>query len=314
MNTANEAFQDGFDIPGVAGNFSGAGVVGGNPEADVLLGILGLARHDQTFGFTKTGLRWKIYRPFVQDDWRVTKDLTLNLGLAWDMTTPTSEAHGRLANYIPSTNQLLVANQNGVNSSAGVKMYWKAFEPRIGLAWKVLGSEKTVVRAGYGIFHDSAWSQGAQGLWQNPPFFAESNFFGPAGCPFITSFCYNPAKPNASGLSFSTGFPIFNSPPTLSSFEGTLVTQPTNFKLGSVQQFNVNVERQLPGNVVLTAGYAGARGHHILLSGNNLNTFGPSNCAVGTIGCNPDGTPYIPPYLVNTAGNGNAILEFGDQI
>jgi hypothetical protein len=314
MNTANEAFQDGFDIPGVAGNFSGAGVVAGNPEADVLLGILGLARHDQTFGFTTTGRRWKIFRPFVQDDWRVTKDLTLNLGLAWDMTTPTSEAHGRLANYIPSTNKLLVANQNGVNSSAGVQMYWKAFEPRIGLAWKVLGSDKTVVRAGYGIFHDSAWSQGAQGLWQNPPFFAESNFFGPAGCAFASSFCATPAGGSHTpfGLSFSTGFPIFNSPPTLSSFEGTLVTQPTNFKLGSVQQFNVNVERQLPGNVVLTAGYAGARGHHILLSGNNLNTFGPSNCAVGTIGCNPDGTPYIPPYLVNTVGNGNAILEFGD--
>ena len=311
MNVGTEAFQDGFWIPGVAGNFSGssAAKIGGNPEADVLLGILGLAEHDQTFNGPVTGRRWKIYRPFVQDDWRATKDLTLNLGLAWDMTTPISEIHGRMADYIPSTNQLLLANKNGVNSAAGIKMNWKAFEPRIGLVWKVLGSDKTVIRAGYGIFHDSAWSQGSQGLWENPPNFAESDFFGPAGCAFATSYCASHGQ-TPFGLSMSTGFQIFNGPPTLSTFTGTLFTQPTNFKLGTVQQFNVNVERQLPGNVVLTAGYAGARGHHILLSGNNLNTYGPSACGTVpgyTIGCNPDGSPYIPPYAV-----GNSILEFGD--
>src|ERR1019366_9278021 len=207
MNVGTEAFQDGFWIPGVAGNFSGAGVVAGNPEADVRLGILGLAEHDQPFHGPVTGRRWKIYRPFFQDDWRATKDLTLNLGLAWDMTTPISEIHDRMADYIPSTNQLLIAGQNGVSSAAGIKMNWKAFEPRIGLAWKVLGSDKTVVRAGYGIFHDSAWSQGSQGLWQNPPNFAESDFFGPAGCAFATSYCASHGQ-TPLGLSMSTGFQI----------------------------------------------------------------------------------------------------------
>jgi hypothetical protein len=312
MNVGTEAFQDGFWIPGVAGNFSGAGVVGGNPEADVLLGILGLSQHDQTYNGPVSGRRWKIYRPFVNDDWRITKNLTLNLGLAWDMATPISEEHGRMADYDPVANKLLVANQNGVNSAAGIKMNWKAFEPRIGLAWKVLGSDKTVVRAGYGIFHDSAWSQGAQGLWQNPPFFAESDLFSPAGCAFASSFCASPAGGSLtpSGTSMSSAFISYPTPPTLSTFTGTLFFQPTNFKLGSVQQFNVNVERQLPGNVVLTAGYAGARGHHILLSGNNINTPGPSNCGSVsgyTLGCNPDGSPFIPPYQLL-----NAILEFGD--
>ena len=332
MNVGTEAFQDGFWIPGVAGNFSGFNcqstatnnspgcpfatgnsvAIGGNPEADVLMGILGLSEHDQTFNGVVTGRRWKIFRPFVQDDWRITKNLTLNLGLAWDLTSPISEAHGRMANYDPFTNKLLVANQNGVSSSAGVQRNWKAFEPRIGLAWKVLGSDKTVVRAGYGIFHDSAWSQGAQGLWQNPPNFAESDLFSPAGCAFASSFCVSGYKEKQTplGTSMSNAFISYPTPPTLSSFTGTLFFQPTNFKLGSVQQFNANVERQLPGNVVLTAGYAGARGHHILLSGNNLNTFGPSACGTVpgyTIGCNPDGTPYIPPYQV-----GNSILEFGD--
>jgi hypothetical protein len=315
MNVGTEAFQDGFWIPGVAGNFSGAGVVQGNPEADVLLGILGLEEHDQTFNGPVTGRRWKIIRPFVQDDWRATKDLTLNLGLGWDLTTPISEEHGRMADYNPFTNQLLVANQNGVNSAAGVQMNKSAFEPRLGFAWKVAGSDKTVVRAGYAIFHDSAWSQGAQGLWQNPPFFAESDFFGPAGCAFATSYCAVTLGQTPTGKSMSAGFPIFSGPPTLSSFTGTLFYQPTNFKLGVVQQYNVNVERQLPGNVVLTAGYAGAHGHHLLLSGNDINTPGPTGCVKGgsyTIGCNPDGSQFIPSYPLNTVGNGNAILEFGD--
>ena len=310
MNVGAEAFQDGFWIPGVAGNFSGTASVPGNPEADVLMGLLGLAEHDQTFNGPVTGRRWKIYRPFVEDNWRITKDLTLNLGIAWDLTTPITEAAGRMADYLPDTNQLLIANQGGVSSSAGIKMNKTAFEPRIGLAYKLLGSDKTAIRAGYAIYHDSAWSMGAQGLWQNPPFFAESDGFNPAGCAFATSYCATVLGQTPSGASMSAGFPIFAGPPTLSTFSGTLFTQPTDFHLGMVQQFNVNVERQLPANVIVTAGYAGSRGRHLLVAGNNLNTFGPSSCVAGgteTIGCNPDGSAYIPPYAA-----ANAMLLFGD--
>jgi hypothetical protein len=310
MNVGAEAFQDGFWIPGVAGNFSGTASVPGNPEADVLLGMLGLAEHDQTFNGPVTGRRWKIYRPFVEDNWRITKDLTLNLGIAWDLTTPITEAAGRMADYLPDTNQLLIAGQGGVSSSAGIKMNKTAFEPRIGLAYKLFGSDKTAVRAGYAIYHDSAWSMGAQGLWQNPPFFAESDGFNPAGCAFATSYCATVLGQTPSGASMSAGFPIFAGPPTLSTFSGTLFTQPTDFHLGMVQQFNVNVERQLPANVIVTAGYAGSRGRHLLVAGNNLNTFGPGSCVAGgteTIGCNPDGSAFIPPYAA-----GNAMLLFGD--
>jgi Carboxypeptidase regulatory-like domain len=310
MNVGAEAFQDGFWIPGVAGSFTGTATVPGNPEADVLLGMLGLAEHDQTFNGPVTGRRWKIYRPFVEDNWRITKDLTLNLGIAWDLTTPITEAAGRMADYLPDTNQLLIAGQGGVSSSAGIKMNKTAFEPRIGLAYKLFGSDKTAIRAGYAIYHDSAWSMGAQGLWQNPPFFAESDGFNPAGCAFATSYCATVLGQTPSGASMSAGFPIFAGPPTLSTFSGTLFTQPTDFHLGMVQQFNVNVERQLPANVIVTAGYAGSRGRHLLVAGNNLNTFGPSSCVAGgteTIGCNPDGSAFIPPYAA-----ANSMLLFGD--
>src|ERR1700728_4286457 len=210
MNVGTEAFQDGFWIIGGGGNFSGlsSANIGGNPQADFLLGITGLAEHDQTFDGAVTGRRWKIYRPFAEDDWRVTPSLTLNLGLAWDMTTPISEIHNRMANYIPSTGQLLVANQNGVSASAGVTMDWTALEPRVGFAWKVLGSDKTVLRAGYSLYHDSAWSQGAQGLWQNPPFLGESD--------------------NFSGPSLSSGFALLPTPSTVTNYQGSYTYEPTN--------------------------------------------------------------------------------------
>src|ERR1700722_7713734 len=189
MNVGTEAFGAGFLLPGVIGNFSGAGVTQGDPEADLLMGISGGAIHDQTYNGSVTGRRWKIIRPFVEDDWRVTPSLTLNLGLAWAITTPITEVDNRMADYIPSTRGLLIAGQNGVSRSAGINMFGGAYEPRLGLAWKVLGSDKTVLRAGFGIYHDSVWSQGAQGLWQNPPNLGETDQFAGAGCAFATSYC-----------------------------------------------------------------------------------------------------------------------------
>jgi hypothetical protein len=292
MNVGSEAFADGFWLVGVIGNLTGNGTtVAGNPEADFLLGHTGGAIHDQTYDGPVTGRRWKIIRPFIADDWRVVPSLTLNLSLAWDMTTPITEEHNRMADYIPSTSQLLIANQNGVNASAGINMDWTALEPRFGAAWKVLGSDKTVIRAGYSLYHDSAWSQGAQGLWQNPPFLGESD--------------------NFSGPSLSSGFALLPTPSTVANYQGSFTYEPTNLKLGRVQQYNVNVERQLFGSLVLTAGYAGAQGSHLLMLGNDINTSGPSGCAEpgsNHIGC-VGNAPYASPY---TVPNFNAILEIGD--
>jgi hypothetical protein len=323
LNTGTEAFQDGFWLVGATGF-----TYTGSPEADFLLGLTGGGIHDQTYGFTVTGRRWEIYRPFIEDDWRVTSSLTLNLGLAWDLTTPVTEVHNRLADYIPTTGQLLIAGQNGVSDSAGVQMDKTALEPRVGLAWKAFGSNKTVLHAGYALFHDSAWSQGAQGLWQNPPFLGETdNFptFSPA-CPTYATSAYATGSTNASycsGLAanagatvtpvnLSSGFALIPTPPTTSNFQGTFYYEPTNLKMGRVQQFNVNIQTQLPGNLVFTEGYAGSRGTHILVSGNSLNTSSPSACGTVsgyTLGCLPGGAPYVAPYNVPDF---NAIDLFGD--
>jgi Carboxypeptidase regulatory-like domain len=312
MNVGTEAFQDGFWIIGNGGNFSGYGSTPGNPEADLLLGITGLAIHDQTYDGAITGRRWKIYRPFVEDDWRATSSLTLNLGLAWDMTTPITEVDNRMSDYIPSTEQLLIAGQNGVSRSAGINMYWGALEPRAGLTWKVLGSDKTVLRLGFGIYHDSAWSQGAQGLWQNPPNLGESDAFASAGCAYTTSYCAVTLGQTPDAISLSSGFAPLPTPQNAATFTGSFNYQPTGFQPGRVHQYNVNVERQLPGNVLLTAGYAGSVGGHILVYGNDLNTDSPSACGTVsgyTLGCLSSGAPYIYPY---NPPNFNTIFLFGD--
>ena len=291
MNVKTQGFQDGYWI------FTG--FWGGEPMADLLEGLPSLAIHDQTFNGNVTGRRWKLFRPFVEDDWRITKNLTLNLGLAWALVTPVTEAANRQADFNPANGQFLIAG-HGASDSAGIQMDKTALEPRLGMAWKPFGSAKTVIRGGYAIFHDSSWNQGGQGLWQNPPYYAESDAFAFGGaCTFATSACATKYNLTPSALSVSNGFPIFTAPPDPNSFTGTIISQNLNFKQGRVQQFNVNVEHQLPGEIVLTVGYAGSRSSHILVDGNNLNVGSPSACGTVsgyTLGCGPNGASFGVPY------------------
>ncbi len=324
MNVMTNGFQDGFFI--VNSGFTG------NNLADLLLGQPFGAIHDQTFYGATTGRRWKMYRPFVQDDWRVTSNLTVNLGVAWALVTPITEAQNRQANFNFSTLEYVVAGKapfNGCTNcihsdgNVGIKFDKTAFEPRIGLAWKPFGSQNTSIRAGYSIYHDSGWSQGAQGLWQNPPYFAEIDTFPFATCPFG-----NAAQPQTSthacGLKYgftvgpgpsSSPGPVspFTAPPNPDSFTGGILSQNTNFKQGMVQQFNLNIERQLPGNIVLTAGYAGTRSTHILFYGLNLNLNSPGACGGVvpgyTLGCGPGGAAFIAPYQGNQFQNVQNITD-----
>jgi Carboxypeptidase regulatory-like domain len=323
MNTETNAFQDGFFLVGNGGTFTGDGI------ADLLIGQVGGAIHDQTYLGATTGRRWKMFRPFVEDDWRVTPSLTLNLGLAWALVTPVSEVKNRMANFVFAgggslNGKYLVAGppvpgcMTCVHSdaAAGVQFDKTAVEPRIGLAWKVLGSQRTALRAGYAIFHDSSWNQGAQGLWMNPPYLAESdnfNYFPGLPCPFIAVNC----GVSQAFLPTLPPFSTFN-PDT---FQGTALWQNLNFKQGIVEQFNFNLEEQLPGQIVLTAGYAGSRGHHLLISGlGNVNLNSPMACAGSptggavpgyTLGCGPGGQ-FVQPAYGGDWPNFKLIGQFND--
>ncbi len=289
LNVRAEAFQDGFLIPfGISGDAS----------ADLLMGQIGLGIHDQTFQGATTGRRWKVFRPFVQDDWRVTNNLTLNLGLAWAIVTPTTEAQNRQANFDVASAKLFVAGSASIagctlcihsDPRLGIQLDKTALEPRIGLAWKPLGSEKSVVRAGYAIYHDTSWNLGGQGLWQNPPYLIESqNFAGVPTCPFGNSTSPNPVNCGIQRVFLQANLQPIMTPPNPDTFPGSVLSQNRDFKQGMIQQYNLNVERQLPGNVVLTAGYAGSYSTHILVNGMNLAIHSPDAC--------PGGMSPVPGY------------------
>jgi hypothetical protein len=314
MNVRNNAFQDGFVVENAA--------LTGDDAADLLLGSTGIfAAHDQTFLGGTTGRRWKLFRPFVQDDWRVTNSLTVNLGVAWALATPTTEVQNRQANfdiqtlkwYVPKGSPTLASCNICVptDGRAGIQFDKTAVEPRIGLSWKVMGSDKTVIRAGYGILHDSSWNQGGQGLWQNPPYYAEvdpcpSDFclgYNSAFGSLSGGFLVAPSSPSSTPV---TGGAVLSSPVNPANYTGTLQSMNRNFRQGMVQQFNLNVERQLPGNVVLTAGYAGTRSTHILVGQSNENLSSPSACGVVpgyTVGCGFPSFPYAAPFQQVAANN-----------
>ncbi|MGH9504004.1 MAG: carboxypeptidase regulatory-like domain-containing protein [Terriglobales bacterium] len=318
MNVLTNAFQDGFFVFTNLWSGSGPNFIGGDDAADFLLGLNSLAIHDQTFKGATTGRRWKLFRPYVEDAWRVTPNLTLNLGLAYALVTPITEAQNRQANFdfnstcgTPPGCNYLIPGQNS-DSRVGIELDKTALEPRIGFAWKPFGSAKTAVRGGYAIFHDSSWNQGGQGLWENPPFFAETGQFAftVGGCASPTAACAATAGPFDFGLNVSNGFPILTQQPDPATFEGTIQSQNLNFKQGRVQQFNFNVEQELPGSVVLTLGYAGSRSHHILVDGSNLNVSSPTACGVVpgyTLGCGIAAAPFGPfTTIAATADAGNA--------
>jgi hypothetical protein len=301
MNVRNNAFQDGFAVENAMWS--------GDDAADVLLGAWGVfAAHDQTFLGGTVGRRTKLFRPFVQDDWRVTNNLTVNIGVAWALVTPQTEVKNRQAEYdiqtlkwyVPKGSPALAGCTICVptDARAGIQFDKTAIEPRIGLAWKPMGSDKTVIRAGYGILHDASWNQGGQGLWQNPPYYAEVDpcAFCFPGVTLSDGFLVAPGTPSSTPV---TGGAVLSGPVNPADYTGTIQSMNRNFRQGMVEQYNLNVERQLPGNVVLTAGYAGTTSTHILVGQSNMNLSDPNAC--------PDGSNPVPGY---TLGCGFGIFPY----
>ena len=223
---------------------NGAGS-GGNTIASLLLGypstvVRALNPFEPKYHTNEPSL-------YVQDDWRTTSWLTLNLGLRYDIFTPFTEEGNHLANFDPATQKVLVAGQNGVSKTAGVKTDYSGVAPRVGFAATV--NPATVVRGGYGLTYFPG-NIASTAYLKNPPFTAN---YGP-----VTSNGSSGLLPNvrlADGLP-----PVVNN--DLSNLSGALIATGLDFQANRVQQFNAVVERQLGENVV-SVGYVGQRGNRM---------------------------------------------------
>ncbi len=269
-NTLGDFFFAGsfsFD-PNFTGQFCGVtsstcssnnSFVSGSGLASILLGLpTSGQRSDELDGYLR-GRRWKEYRGYAEDKWTVTPKLTLNLGVAYGVTTPLSESANRFANFDFLTGKLSVAGQNS-DKNVGIQYDYSNIEPRFGFSYSPLNWTKTVLRGGYGIFHDVSAQSGAGGLQQNPPFVNEYGFFSDNITPVRT---------------LATGFPDNSQRQDPATYTGNLTAEDVKYKQGLIQQYNVNIQQELPSSTILTVAYAASHGTRLLDKGINLNTAPP---------------------------------------
>ena len=255
----------------------------GHPIASLMLGLPASGTKSQAFDGYTTTRKWQEYRLYFDDTWQVRPDLTLNLGLAYNLTSPQYEAENRYTNFVAETGEFLTAGDNA-DKYAGVRWDKNNFEPRFGLAWSPFGSQKTAIRGGYGVFHDVSSNGGVQGLVYNPPFFSETGFTANN----ITPVC-----------TLRTGFEVLPRP-NPATYPGNVFLHEVDFQQGTIQMWNGSVQRELMERVIVTVAYAGTRGRNIQSKGWNTNSAPPGP------GFNTASRRPYPQYL-----NFNAIIGRG---
>jgi hypothetical protein len=223
--------------------------------ADFLLGFP--QQTSLQFGANSYDFRSNSFDFFGQDDWRIFANLSLNLGMRYEYNSPYTEAQNRIANLlvgpgfttavpvIPVGAVLLPGSGTFLTStnSSLIQPDRNDFAPRFGIAWKPL--KKTVVRAGYGINYNLA-QYGA--IIQN---FA----FQPPFANTATNTTSITGLTGSTPLTLVTGFPSTSSNTVTNNFGVN-----PNYALPYVQVWNLDIQRELPGSVVLNIGYNGSKG------------------------------------------------------
>ncbi|MBI3695583.1 MAG: TonB-dependent receptor [Acidobacteria bacterium] len=252
----------------------------GFAEADFFLGYpyrLGRGLSTGTWGHRKT-----IWGFYFQDDWRATDSLTLNLGLRWEYHTPLVEVKDRQSNFAPFTGKLLLPGQDG-EPRALYHGFKKDFQPRVGFAWTpaFLG-KKTVFRGAYTI---SSFMEGSG-----------TNLRLPLNPPFNTEYETIYEGQTTFGSTTDQGLTVLKS---ADPYKGINVRLWDQFvRPANVQQWSLVVEEQMPFNNILSVGYVGQHGTHLIVP---MPYFQKQLL--------PDGTTRPSPYL-----SGNPLLANIAQI
>jgi len=189
------------------------------------------------------GLRQTLFGAYVQDDFKVSRRLTLNLGLRYEFITDPKEVNGKMADLLNLTDPAPTVLKNHF-----FDITKKDFEPRVGLAWQLNGSGKTVLRSGFGIFHDHilpySFATASSGI---PPFFKTlSDLQGPTN---------QPVFPRDTNL-------LNGAPPPL-QFGSWLATNKEPSKI----QYSLTLQQQVMKDTVLEAAFIGSESHHLQRNG-----------------------------------------------
>ena len=214
------------------------------------------------------GTRQTLYAGYVQDDWRVRKNLTLNVGMRYETATALSEKYGKLQNlahiddvhpYCGTLNPAFTT-VSGQQFCSGIQPLYNPprlnFEPRFGFAWDPKGDGKTAVRGGFAMFD----------VLPLPGLFFTAQTLG---APFnLVGVAKNLTSANGLGVLASDPNSAYNKI-GLTSFTGGYMDQ--NPRRNYVMQWNINVQRQITSSLTATVGYIGSRGVHMLMRGDDGN-------------------------------------------
>jgi Carboxypeptidase regulatory-like domain len=276
----------------------------------------------QTFPSSlEEGIRMNTFGGYVADDWKVSDRLTVSLNLRLEhYPNPTcdSSCFSRLSGVFTAApnasaastayDQFVTFNQKYAYQNTQI-IKW---EPRVGIAWKPTHSDKTVIRAGAGVFADVIPGGLAEdSAFNSPttnPFIVPAPVLAPgvAGSPFTAAALANQA--------LVSGFPSGASFNSLSQATGGLFSAPSFFNFPNTvdnptyYKWNFEVQQALPGNMVFTANYTGMHGSHILIDNTGLNGYCPASTCPNGFGPLPAAAPNTALGVVNqylSAANSN---------
>ncbi|MDE3179722.1 MAG: carboxypeptidase regulatory-like domain-containing protein, partial [Acidobacteriota bacterium] len=289
----------------------------GLSEADFVLGLpntVGLGVSAGTWG-----QRSWVLGTYIQDNWRTTNNLTLNLGLRWNYNSPWAEVFNRQANFSPFSGVQEFASGSNVgacatllgagncvvsNSRAVYNAYWRDFQPRIGFAWTpgFLG-KSTVLRGAYTI---SSFLEGTGTnlrLPLNPPFQSEFENDYTTG-----TLTYFPGSNSTQGLS------VLASPANPYSNTNIRLWD-ANVRPDQVQQWNMSIEHQFTGQMLLSIAYIGQHGTHLMVPMPYFQKRLPGEAGCPSSSATVCGSPYLSgnPNLYKVIGQISGTESNGDQ-
>jgi hypothetical protein len=213
-------------------------------------------------------LRQQMHFLYLQDDWRVRDNLTLNLGLRYEYATPHWEKDNILSNYDPDSNSIIAARDGSLSERALIDPDRNNLGPRFGLSWTVL--KDTVVRGGYGLSYVHFNRAGGANIL-------------PINGPQVVNAVVNQTNPlDPAFTTTQHGYPDgLADPSRFNPAAANITYMPRDYHSSEVQSYYISVQHQLARNMLVDVAYVGNRADELLLLA-NLNQAAPNNPA-GTI-------------------------------